>query len=46
MSLGVRRPALAGHGGEPDEQVGRLADLGKDLGIGKVGDVVRRSERT
>ncbi len=40
VALGVGRAALAGHGREADEQVGLLADLGEDLGLGVLRDVV------
>jgi len=44
VALGVGRAALARHGGEADEDVGLLADLGEELGLGVPGDVVRHGE--
>ena len=44
VALGVGGAALAGHGGEADEEVGLLADLGEDLGPGVAGDVVGDGE--
>src|SRR5690606_39659159 len=46
ITLGVRRAALAGHGGEAGEHVGFLAHFFKDLGTGVLGDVVGDRERS
>jgi hypothetical protein len=40
VPLGVGGAPLAGDGGEAQETVGLLADLGEDLGFGVLGDVV------
>ena len=40
VPLGVGGAALAGHRGKAEEAVGLLADLGEDLGLGILGDVV------
>jgi hypothetical protein len=40
VPLGIGGAALAGHGGEAHEEVGFLADLREDLGLGVLGDVV------
>ena len=44
VALGIGRAALSGHGGEADEEIGLLADLGEDLGFGVPGDVVGDGE--
>lgn len=44
IALGIRRAALAGDGGETQEHVGLLADLGEDLRPGVGGDVMGDGE--
>ena len=44
VALGIGGAALAGHGGEAGEQLGLLADLGKDFRPRVFGDVVRDGE--
>ena len=44
VPLGVGRPTLAGDGGEAQETVGLLADLGEDLGAGVLGNVAGNGE--
>jgi hypothetical protein len=43
VALGVRRAALAGHGGKADEQIGHGAGL-ENLGLGIPGDVMGDGE--
>ena len=45
VAFRVRRAALTGHGGETDEDLCLLADLGKERGLGIPGDVMRHRER-
>ena len=40
VPLGIGGAALAGDGGKAQEAVGLLADLGEDLGLGVLGDVM------
>ena len=44
VPLGVGGAALAGDGGKAQEAVGLLADLGEDLGLGVLGDVMGDGE--
>ncbi len=44
IAFGVRGAALTGDGGEAGQHRRLLADLGKDLGLGVAGDVVRDGE--
>ena len=44
LALGIGGTALSGDGGKAEEAFGLLADLGEDIGLGVLGDVVARAD--